>query len=126
MIYKMGKPIFRFRQVTDYLIKSLMDNTIYATTPNSFNDPYDTLFQFDTDGLYELLVNDEESLDYLSEELLIEFKKGMPNYTIDEAKKLVKNKDFYLPQVNNFALNIIDILRREMLLYAFVKIYIKK
>lgn len=39
--------LFRYRVVNKNSIDSLMKDTLYATTPDNFNDPYDVVFQYD-------------------------------------------------------------------------------
>ena len=56
------KSLYRYRTINKYSIKALMNDEIYATTPNNFNDPYDVIFLYDIDELVKLILLDEELL----------------------------------------------------------------
>ena len=81
----MGNSLYRFRTINDNSISGLMNDNIFGSTPDAFNDPYDSLFQYDIDKIYELLINDNRTFILLSEELLEELRK---------EKKMLKLKKF--------------------------------
>ena len=81
----MGNSLYRFRTINDNSISGLMNDNIFGSTPDAFNDPYDSLFQYDIDKIYELLINDNRTFILLSEELLEEIRK---------EKKMLKLKKF--------------------------------
>ena len=47
----MPKSLFRFRSCDDMHIDAFENDSIYAVTADSFNDPYDTLQRYDMDGI---------------------------------------------------------------------------
>lgn len=63
------KSLYRYRTINKYSIKALMNDEIYATTPNNFNDPYDVIFLYDTEELVKLILSDEELLRNIYSEL---------------------------------------------------------
>ena len=71
----MGNSLYRFRTINDNSISGLMNDNIFGSTPDAFNDPYDSLFQYDIDKIYELLINDNRTFVLLSEELMKEIRK---------------------------------------------------
>lgn len=51
----MGNSLYKFRTINDNSISGLMNDNIFGSTPDAFNDPYDSLFQYDIDKIYELV-----------------------------------------------------------------------
>ncbi len=115
----MADSYFRFRMVSDNSIKGLMNDEVYGTTPDQFNDPYDTLFQYDTEKLYNLLINDKESFDLLAKDVQSACQKNNPKYSLNNAMEFIKNKELFLPLVGNYFLDILGILRKQMLIACF-------
>lgn len=117
----MGNSLYRFRTINDNSISGLMNDNIFGSTPDAFNDPYDSLFQYDVDKIYELLINDNRTFVLLSEELLEEIRKEKKDVKIEEIYELVKNKTLFLPQINNYALKVLFAIRRQLFVTCFCK-----
>jgi hypothetical protein len=45
--------LYKYRTVTDYSLENLSDSTLYLAKANTFNDPYDSVFNFDLGIGYE-------------------------------------------------------------------------
>jgi hypothetical protein len=55
----MPRYFYKYRRINDYTIKNLLDSSIYMSSPNDFNDPYDSAICNDVSeslsmGLFEL------------------------------------------------------------------------
>lgn len=81
----MGNSLHSFKTINDNSISGLMNDNIFGSTPDAFNDLYDSLVQYDIDKNYELLIYDNRTFVLLSEELLGEIRK---------EKKMLKLKEF--------------------------------
>lgn len=81
----MGNSLYSFRTINDNSISGLMNDNIFGSTPDAFNNLYDSLVQYDIDKNYELLIYDNRTFVLLSEELLEEIRK---------EKKMLKLKVF--------------------------------
>lgn len=111
---------FKFRNISSNSISSFMHDELFASTPEQFNDPYDSLFYYDVDKLYESFINDDKSLTLLAEFLLDEWKKGRPKTTLCELKEAIKNnKIHFLPCFNNLVLDLLHSLRTQVLISCF-------
>lgn len=115
----MGKTLFRFRSINKNSISALMNDFVFASTPDQFNDPYDVLFSYDPGKLYSLIVEDQTLFSIVSEIFCDEFKKEKPSFTIEEAQEVVRDKLFMLGWVNNTFLRTLSILRRQILIVCF-------
>ncbi len=115
----MGKPLYRFREINNNSINSFMNDEIYGTTPDHFNDPYDAIFNCDYDILFDRFINDDEIRKIMSDivynEIIIEKK----SFTKIEAEELITNKEFMRPWIKQNVLTIVDILRRQMVISSF-------
>lgn len=59
----MGNFIYRYRKISDYSIKELMDDTIVGSTSDFMNDPYDCKFYYNYDLIKQFLESDNNFLD---------------------------------------------------------------
>lgn len=48
------KALYKYRSCTTYALENLKTSTIYCTTANTFNDPYDSAINFATPGISDL------------------------------------------------------------------------
>jgi hypothetical protein len=52
LIFENNPPrLFRYRPCSEMNIDAFNEDKLYAITPDKFNDPYDSLFRYDKDGL---------------------------------------------------------------------------
>lgn len=84
----MPKSLFRFRSCDDMHIDAFENDSIYAVTADSFNDPYDTLQRYDMDGIRQY-VNRVMSIEGL-EQLKAFFAQGYD--FADEVKMMLPEK----------------------------------
>ena len=61
--------IYRFRSPTDYNFKALLENKIFASTPNVLNDPLDCGITYNLHSLYKRLIKKKRFLDYFAYKL---------------------------------------------------------
>lgn len=116
----MGDSIYRFRQVNTNSISSFMKDEMYASTPDQFNDPYDALFNYDPERLYSLVINDSACLELLAKDMLFEIGKENTDANIDDIRQMIKSsKSEILKELNNLVLNVLLILRRQMVIACF-------
>ena len=101
-----------------------MNDDMYASTPDQFNDPYDSLFQYDIDKLSASLHNDAESFKYITEEILAEKQKTYPNFSIRNFTEVINNN--FTTQTKNYVMQILWRLRRQLLIACFCKTNIKE
>ena len=115
----MKNTLFRFRSINKNSVSALMNDFVFASTPDQFNDPYDTLFSYDPGKLYSLIVENQTLFSIVSEIFYDEFKKEKPSFTIKEAQEVVRDKLFMLGWVNNTFLKTLRVLRRQILITCF-------
>ena len=89
--------LYKYREFNENSIKNLEDDTIWLSSPQSFNDPYDSAFSTD----YETLINKLQKVKF--DELLgkMDFIKTLPEDVIIEAKKC----DNPLEEIMNYMLD---------------------
>ena len=52
LIFENNHPsLFRYRSCSEMNIDAFNEDKLYAITPDKFNDPYDSLFRYDKEGL---------------------------------------------------------------------------
>lgn len=115
----MKKTLFRFRKINPNSILAFMNDEIYGSTPDQFNDPYDSLFQYDPDRLFSLLIADNEFVKYICKELVLENWQEFSNYSENDLIKIIKDKRDFLTPLNNYVLEVLSRLRRQLLITCF-------
>lgn len=119
--------IYRFRNPTDYNFKALLEEKIYASTPNALNDPLDCGITYNLDVLYEKLISKKRFIDYFAYQLFkpenakkYEDFENIKSYTeysnsvstdCEEAMTDSKNKSIVKNAINDLTKEIIFELR---------------
>ena len=111
------KSLYRYRTINKYSIKALMNDEIYATTPNNFNDPYDVIFLYDIDELVKLILLDEELLRNIYLELKHE---NLFTISFEIFYSLIKSSPFnFYNEIEILMNNAIKLFRKKHLIACF-------
>ena len=119
--------IFRFRSPTNYNFESLLEDKIFASTPNALNDPIDCGITYNLDSLYKRLIAKKRFLEYFAFELFkpektnkydnfdntddyLEYEQSLTEKCFSEMTNL-KNRHIVKSAINKLAKQIIFELR---------------
>ena len=114
--------LFRYRVVNKNSIDSLMKDTLYATTPDNFNDPYDVVFQYDLEKIVSDFLKDEELLENFLDDFMksIIFIDANSNVSLDILKKELKeNPKSFSTSLKIIIDGAIKLIRRRNLIVCF-------
>lgn len=127
IIKLMENSLYRFRQINQNSISSLMNDELFASTPDQFNDPYDALFNYDLEALYKLVKGDNTCFDLLAKDILHNYEKENNDMTLKDVKiKYLKSKKQRYSFLNKLVIATLKNLRRQMLITCFCGSYTKE
>lgn len=78
--------LYQYRQCSPYNLSSLVDNSLWGSTPDRFNDPYDSVFRFDIPSAikYAQSIIKDEDIQQLNESNRIKSSKTILKEYIEE------------------------------------------
>ncbi len=115
--------LYRYRTVNDNNIDSLLSDSIYTVTASEFNDPYDSLIQYNLDYIEKIIMG-TANIDFMvqlrelikSNKLNIDNINLFPNGELKQASENLVNADFSDEEeisqtLELFARNIVAFIR---------------
>lgn len=87
LLGKLPKKLYRYREITDQNIDNLINNKIWLSMPQLFNDPFDTLLNVDIEEAISLKVKNREILSRMPLTMRNElFRDAFPQIDIEQDK----------------------------------------
>lgn len=100
--------LYKYKTVTPYTLKSIIDNTLYCANPSSFNDPFDCYIGASIWSLYAEKLNFE--------------LEGEVNVIVDFFKKVVRcnNKSKHKNKLKKYQRHVFDEIKSDENLWDFI------
>lgn len=113
--------LFRYRTINSYSINALMNDEVYASTPNNFNDPYDVVFVYDTDEIIKLILENNETLRDIYDDFAEYYKKKnqqVYSFSTFSNDFKINSKNYHI-FINNIVKNAMTLFRKRQLVACF-------